>query len=279
MIVIELVKQIRRRGTWMVLGALGAVAGVVTLIIATTSASTPERLGDVGSVVPNSSGFTMAAISLNALLLFLLPLAVAIFAGESVAGEASWGSLRYLLTRPVSRLRVFGSKILVAAGFSIAAVFMVSAAGLVGGIIAFGWHPLAVIDLQHSSPFASGVTTFSPASASVKVGVATLIVAGTMLSTFAFAILCSVLTDHPFAAVAGGVLFTFVSRALDNIPGLHALGPWLPATDRGTGLWAEVFFQPADIGGLRHLAVVQVVYGAVFLLAAGLYFRRKDILS
>jgi len=279
LIVIELVKQVRRVGYWVVLETLAGVAGIVTLIIATTSASTPERLGDVGSVVPNSSGFTMAAVSLNALLLFLLPLAVAIFAGESVAGEASWGSLRYLLARPVSRLRVFASKIVVAAGFSIAAVLVVSAAGLVCGFAAFGWHPLSVIDLQHASPFSSGVTTFTPASALVKVGLATLIVAGTMLSTFAFAMLCSVLTDEPFAAVAGGVLFTFVSRALDNVPGLHALGPWHPATDKGTGLWTEVFFQPADVGGLRHLAELQVVYGSVFLLGAALYFCRKDVLS
>jgi len=279
LIAIEWVKQVRRVGYWAVLGTLGVIAGVVTLIIATTSASTPERLGDVGSVVPNSSGFTMAAISLNALLLFLLPLAVAIFAGESVAGEASWGSLRYLLCRPASRLRVLSSKIVVAAGFSIAAVFVVSGAGLICGIVAFGWHPLSVIDLRQSSPFASGVTTFTPTSALGTVGLATLIVAGTMLSTFGFAVLCSVLTDRPFAAVAGAVLFTFASRALDNIPGLHALGPWLPATDNGTGLWSEVFFQPVDGAALRHLAVLQVAYGAVFLVGAGWYFCRKDILS
>jgi ABC-2 type transport system permease protein len=277
--VIELVKQIRRVGYWIVLGTLGAVAVAVTVIIAATSASVPERLGDSGSVVPNASGFTMSVISLNALLLFLIPLAVAIFAGESVAGEASWGSLRYVLARPVSRLRVLAAKVVVAAGFALAAVVVVAAVGLVGGIAAFGWHPLSVIDLQHATPFASGVTTFAPGAALARVGLATLIVAGTMVSTFCFAILCSVLTDRPFAAVAGGVLLTFVSRALYNVPGLHALSPWLPATDSGTGLWTQVFFQPVDAGSLRHLAVVQSVYGAVFLVGAGLYFTRKDILS
>ena len=279
MITIELAKQIRRVGYWIVLGVLGAIAGVITLIIGTTSSSTPERLGDVGSVVPNSSGFTMALISLNALLLFLLPLAVAIFAGESVAGEASWGSLRYLLARPVSRVRVLASKVVVAAFFSLGAVVVVSSAGLVFGVAAFGWHPLSVIDLQHASPFASGVTTFSPVAALGKVGLATLIVAGTMLSTFAFTVLCSVLTDRPFTAVAGGVVLTFVSRALDNVPGLHALGPWLPATNTGTGLWTQVLFQPADTGALRHLGLVQIVYGAIFLVGAGIYFVRKDVLS
>lgn len=123
------------------------------------------------------------------------------------------------------------------------------------------------------------MTDFSPVAALGRIGLAALIVAGTMLSTFAFTVLCSVLTDHPFTAVAGGVLLTFSSRALDNIPGLHALGPWLPATDTGTGLWTEVFFRPSDMGALRHLGLVQVAYGAVFLVVAGFTFCRKDILS
>ncbi|HEX3459776.1 MAG TPA: ABC transporter permease, partial [Acidimicrobiales bacterium] len=260
MIRIELRKQLRRTGYWVVLGILTAVSVVVTVIIGLTSAATPERLGDYGSVVPKSSGLSMALIALNALLLFLLPLAVAVFAGESVAGESSWGSLRYLLARRISRRRLLASKVAVAGLYALAAVVLVAVAGLVSGIVAFGWHPLPVIDLQHASPFASGVSVFSPLQGLARVGLATAIVAGTMVSTFAFAILCSTLTDRPFSAVAGAVFMVFVSRALDNIPGLHALGPWLPVTDKGTGLWTQLFSQPAYFTGYPHLALVHGVY-------------------
>jgi ABC-2 type transport system permease protein len=276
---IELAKQIRRPGYWAVLAVMGVISVVVTLIIALTSAATPERLGDFGSVIPNSSGLTMAPIALNSLLLFLLPLSTAIYAGESVAGEASWGSLRYSLARPVTRQRVLASKVTVAGLFSLAAVAVVSVTGVVAGLVAFGWHPLNVIDLQHASPFASGLSTFSPLSALGRIGLATAVVAATMASTFGFAILCSTLTDRPFAAVAGGVLLGFVSRSLDNIPGLHALGPWLPMTNYGAGLWTQVLFQPADLGGYPHLAVVQAVYTVVFLVGAGVWFNRRDVLS
>ncbi|MGH9079175.1 MAG: ABC transporter permease [Acidimicrobiales bacterium] len=279
MIGIELAKQLRRPGYWAVLVVLVVIAAAVTLVIFLTSASTPERLGDYGSVIPNSSGLSMAPVVLNSLLLFLLPLSVAIYAGESVAGEASWGSLRYLLARSVTRRRVLVSKVVVAGVFSLAAVCLVSVTGLVSGLIAFGWHPLAVIDLQHATPFGSGLATFSPLEAVGRIAVATAVVAATLVSTFAFAILCSTLSDRPFTAVAGGVLLTFVSRSLDNIPGLHALGPWLPATDSGTGLWAQVLFRPVDLSGYPHLAVVQAVYGAVFLAAAWAWFNRKDVLS
>ncbi|HEY1988866.1 MAG TPA: ABC transporter permease [Acidimicrobiales bacterium] len=279
MIRIELLKQLRRTSYWVVFGILAVISVVVTIIIGLSSAATPERLGDYGSVIPNSSGFTMAAIALNALLLFLIPLAVAIFAGESLAGEASWGSLRYLASRPVSRQRVLVSKLVVAGLYSLAAVVLVAVAGLVSGIATFGWHPLSVIDLQQASPFASGLTTFSPLQALGRIGLATAIVAGTMIATFAFAALCSTVTDRPFSAVAGGVLFTFVSRAVNDVPGFHVLGPWLPVTDKGAGLWTQVLFRPTDLSGYPHLALVQVAYAVVFLGSGWIWFTRKDVLS
>ena len=279
MIVIELIKQLRRPRAWILLGVLAGVGVVVTVIIGTTSAPTPERIGDWGSVIPDSSGFTMVLIGLNSLLLFLIPLAVAVFAGESVAGEASWGSLRSLLARPVSRPRVLASKVLVAALFSIAAVVAVVMAGLVSGVAAFGWHPLSVLDLQRSSVFSSGLSTFPPGGALGRIGLAVAVVTLAMASTFAFAFLCSTLTDHPFSAMAGGVLFGLVSRALDNIPGLHALGPWLPLTDRSTTVWTGLFVQPMDLSGLPRLALIQGGYTLVLLGAAFAVFHRRDILS
>jgi len=279
LITVELMKQVRRPRAWVVFGVLAVVAAVVTLIIGLTSAGTPERIGNWGSVVPNSSGFTMGLIGLNALLLFLIPLAVAIFAGESVAGEAGWGSLRYLLARPVSRERVLTSKVAVAALFSLLAVAVVVAAGVLSGLAAFGWHPLSVLDLQHSTPFSSGLSTMTPLAALGRLGVAVLVVSGTMLSTFAFAFFCSTLTDRAFSAVAGGVLFGLVSRSLDNIPGLHALTPWLPLTDKGTDVWNGLFFSPTDWSGLPHLLVVQGVYAVVLLSAAVMVFHRRDVLS
>ncbi len=279
MITVEFIKQIRRPRAWIVFAVLALVAVVVTLIIGLTSAGTPERIGNWGSVVPNSSGFSMGLIALNALLLFLIPLAVAVFAGESVADDAGTGALRYLLARPITRERVLTTKMIVAGLFSVAAVAVVVVAGVLSGLISFGWHPLAVLDLQHSNAFSSGLSTLSPVAALGRLGLAVAVVSGTMLSTFAFALFCSTLTDRAFSAVAGGVLFGLVSRALDNIPGLHALTPWLPLTDKGTDVWNGIFFQPTDWSGLPHLAIVQGAYAVLLLAAAFVAFHRKDVLS
>jgi ABC-2 type transport system permease protein len=247
----ELVKEARRPWTWVVLGVMAAVPCLLTAVIGLTRPAIAERVGDWGSVVTNTSGLTVPLIALSAMQLFLLPLGVAVFAGEAVAGEASWGSLRYLLARPVSRSRVLVSKAGVAAG----------------------------LDLQHTTPFQVATETFAPAVAAGRVGLASVLVACTMASTFAFALLLSTLTDSPFSAAAGGVGLGLVSRALDNVPGLHELGRWLPLTDASSTLWTGLFFQPVDLAGIGHLALVQALYTAVFLAAAWAWFTRSDVLT
>ena len=279
MIAVELYKQTRRPRPWLILGVMVAVPSLLTLVIGLTRPSLAERVGDWGSVITDTSGFTVPLIALSAMLLFLLPLAVSMFAGEAVAGEAAWGSLRYLLARPVSRSRVVASKAAVAAAFSVGAVVVVCAASLVSGILAFGWHPLTVIDLQHTTAFHVAAATFPPAVALARIALAAVVVTLSLASTFAFALLISTMTRSPFSAMAGGVGLGVVSRAIDNVPGLHGLGPWLPVSDSGSTAWTSLFFPSVDGGGLVQLLVVQAVYTTVFLVAAWRRFASADVLA
>lgn len=279
MIRIELVKQTRRVRGWLTLGVMIAIPVLLTAVIDLSRPAQPERVGDWLSVTTNTTGMSMPLVALNAMLIFLLPLAVAIFAGEAVAGEAAWGSLRYALARPVSRTRFLLSKGVVAAAFSASAVVAASLSALIAGLIAFGWRPLTVVDLQHTTPFGLAAATFSPAAAVGRIALATGFILCIMASTFAFSLLLSTLTDRPFSAVAGGVGLSLFSRALDNIPGLAALGPWLPATNTGATLWAGFFTRPAQTDGLAHLLLVQGAYTACFLAAAFWRFSRADIVS
>jgi ABC-2 type transport system permease protein len=278
-IAIELTKQVRRPRGLVTLAVMAALASLLTLVIGVSRATIAERIGDWGSVVSDTSGLTMPLIALSAMLLFLLPLVVAIFAGESVAGEAAWGSLRYVLAHPVARWRVLGAKAVLAAAFSVAAVVIVVLVSLVTGVVAFGWHPLTVVDLQHTSPFVVASATFSPLTALARVALATGFVLWTLTSTFAFALLLSTLTTRPFSAVAGGVGLSLFSRALDNVPGLHALSSWLPVTDSGTTLWTGFFTRPMQTAGIAHALEVQAGYTALFLAAALWRFARADVLS
>jgi ABC-2 type transport system permease protein len=278
-IAVELAKQASRPRPWVTLGVMAAVPALLTAVIGLTEPSLPERVGDFGSVVTASSGFSMPLIALSAAVVFLLPLGVAVFGGEAVAGEAAWGSLRYLLARPVSRSRVFASKAAVAALFSLAAVVAVAASSLVWGLVAFGWRPLTLLDLERTTPFFVSRVTLTPDAALGTLVLATALVACTMASTLAFGLFLSTLTRSPFAAAAGAVGFGLVSRALDNIPGLSALSPVLPMTDGGTNAWTGLFLQELSGDALVRLLLVQAAYTALFLAAAWVRFSRADVLA
>jgi ABC-2 type transport system permease protein len=248
-------------------------------VIGATRPALAERVGNYGSVVTDTSGLTLAPIALSAMLLFMLPLAVSIFAGECVAGEASWGSLRYLLALPVARWRVLGAKAAVAGLFSTAAVIAVVLVALAGGVLAFGFHSLTLLDLRHTTPFFVVSTKLAPLAAIGRIALATAFVLALLSSTFAFALLLSTLTVRPFSAVAGAVGFGLVSRALDNVPGLHALSPWLPLTDEASNLWTGFFASPLQTSGILHALLVQALYSALFAGAAFWWFLRSDLLS
>lgn len=279
MIGVELEKRCRQPASWVTLAVVAAVPVLLTAVIGLTRPAIPERFGDWGSVVTGTSGLSVPLIALSAMQLFLLPLAVAVFAGDAVAADASWGSLRYVLARPVSRSRVLAAKAVVAAGFSAAAVLTASASALLAGVLAFGWRPLTVLDLQHTTAFSFAATTFGPADALGRVALGTGLVMMGLTSTFGFALLLSTLTASPFGAVAGGVGMGLVSRALDNVAGLHALAPWLPMTDGGSALWTGLFFTPVSLDGLPEQALVQAAYTAAFLAAAWLRFTTADVLQ
>ncbi|HEV3093793.1 MAG TPA: ABC transporter permease [Solirubrobacteraceae bacterium] len=279
MIAAELRKQALRPRAWVTLAAMAAIPAVLTLVVGATRPALAERVGNYGSVVTDSSGLTLPLIALSAMLLFMLPLAVAIFAGECVAGEAAWGSLRYLLARPVARWRVLGAKTAVAALFATAAVVVVVVVALASGALAFGLHPLTVLDLQHTTPFVVASAKLAPLAAVGRIGLATAYVLAMLASTFAFALLLSTLTVRPFSAVAGAVGLTLVSRALDNVPGLHSLSPWLPVTDHATNLWTGFFTRPMQTAGVPHALLVQAIYTGAFATCALIWFARKDVLS
>lgn len=280
MIAIELAKQWRRPRTLLTFAALALFTIALTIVLAASGAGRIERVGDIPLlVVPNRSGFSVPVIALSSTMKFFLPLAVAIFAGESVAGEAGWGSLRYALARPVSRSRYLFSKLVVAWMFSIAAVVLVPLAALAVGTIAFGWHPFTAIDGSASSALHSTVVTFGSGAALSRLAVGTVYVSAGMTSIFAFAFLLSTITSRPFAAVAGGVGLTIVSRVLngDYLPGVAVLNPYMPNND--VDLWQHFFQQPAQTAGMLHFLTLQLVYVAAFLSAAWWWFSRKDILT
>ena len=80
---------------------------------------------------------------------------VALFFGDTVASEASWSSLRYLLAAPIPRARLVRQKAVVAGLLSLAAIVLLPVVALLVGAIAYGAHDL-VSPTGESLPFWTG---------------------------------------------------------------------------------------------------------------------------
>lgn len=276
---VEVGKQTRRPRTAATLVVVSLTVGGICGLVGAYRGDSPERIGDWGSVLPDSTGVALALVAVNALTLLAYPVIVSLYAGDSIAGESSSGSLRYLLAQPVSRWRIMSAKLGVSAALAAGTIAASAVVAFAIGASAYGIHPLSVVDLQHSTAFELASTSFNTGDALLRYAGALGLILVSTASVFAFSLLLSTVTEYSFAAIAGGIGLVFTSRALDNIPGLNALSPWLPVTDTGATAWTGLFDRPVQSGPITHLVIVQAVYSAVFVAGAYGRFLRADTLS
>jgi ABC-2 type transport system permease protein len=262
-IAVEARKQVRRLRTAI---GFGLVA-LIPIIFAVAFKANPPKGGGIGFFDLTASGINIPIAALAAESAFLLIVVVSLFAGETVSGEAGWGTLRYLLVRPVSRNRLLGSKLVVAVGLALAATFLIPVVGLVVGTLAFGWHPVPTPSLA----------LLPQGSALGRLALATLYVAWSQAAYLSFAFMLSTMSDSAFAAVAGGVGLGVVSQILNNISALNGTSYVYPT--HYLNAWQSLFFQPGSSTEMWRGIALQLPYVVVFLAVAWWWFNRKDILS
>ncbi|MFD9225894.1 ABC transporter permease [Streptomyces sp. NPDC060064] len=266
---VEAVRQLKRRRTLVMAGILAALP--LILIAAFAIGGTPDG-GDSSRVTlmdtATASGANFAATCLFVSAGFLLVVPVALFHGDTVASEASWSSLRYLLAAPVPRSRLLWSKLAVALGFSAAAMMLLPLVGLAAGTMAYGWGPLKL-------PTGGGSLAAGDTVARLALVVAFIFVS--QLVTAGLAFWLSTKTDAPLGAVGGAVGLTIIGNVLDAVT---ALGSWrdvLPA--HWQFAWIDALQPQLEWNGMVKGAAVSVTYALVLFALAFRNFSRKDIVS
>ncbi|MCZ0206485.1 ABC transporter permease subunit [Streptomyces sp. UMAF16] len=264
---VELVRQLKRRRT-LVMGAVLAVLPFV-LLIAFAVGGDPGGRGDRVTLMDTAtaSGANFAAVSLFVSAGFLLVIPVALFCGDTVASEASWSSLRYLLAAPVPRARLLWSKLVVALGLSLAAMVLLPLVALAAGTAAYGWGPLRI-------PTGGALDT-GTAAQRLLVAVAYIFVS--QLVTAALAFWLSTVTDAPLGAVGGAVGLTIVGNVLDAVTALGHWRDFLPA--HWQFAWADAVQPTPEWSGMIQGAALSVTYALVLFALAFRTFSRKDIVS
>jgi ABC-2 type transport system permease protein len=213
------------------------------------------------------NGVFLTFIALTLLLILVLPVAVAVVSGDSVAGEAGYGTLRYLLTVPAGRTRLMIVKYLVIVVFAITATFIVSVVALLVGVVLFPVGPVTLL---------SG-TTVSLGAGLVRVLLVTLYVCAAMAAVGAIGLAISTFTEHAIGAIAALMVLVVASEVVDQIPQFATIQPYLPTH------WWDMFDSllrtPVDATTAWHGLLSFAVYAVLFWLIAWARFTSGDVTS
>jgi len=267
-VTVELVKQLRRLRTKLGLASMVGLPALLAFLfwLGRGQAGAERSAAQDLFALATRSGLNFAAAALEAMGRFFLVVVVALFAGEPVAGEANWGTLRYLLVRPVPRPRLLRDKLAVALLLGLVAIVLVPLSGLAAGTVAFGWGRLQI-------PFGS----LQPAAALGRLALGTGYEAASLSGIAALAFMLSTMTSAPAGPVAAAVGAAIVSQILDAIPSLSGVARWLPT--HYWGAWTQILARPPRTADMVRGLVGQVPYVIAFCAVAWFWFQRKDILS
>jgi ABC-2 type transport system permease protein len=219
----------------------------------------------IGQVAQNGVFLSLVAIFL--LLTLILPLAVAVVSGESIAGEAGVGTLRTLLTVPAGRTRLLVTKYLTMVVFCLAACLLVAAVALVMGALLFPIGPVTMLSGDTVS-LGAGLLRLLMIVGYVTAALTALGTIGIAISTF---------TQHSIAVMAAVLVVVTASDIADAVSQVAVIHPYLP-----THFWFSfdaLLRTPvgwADIGhGMLSFAVYTVIFGSI----AWVRFSRANVTS
>ncbi|WP_210415462.1 ABC transporter permease [Agromyces laixinhei] len=262
----ELLTLFRRRRTWALLGALALIPILIGVAIRVAGDSPSGRGPAFLDQITNNGLFVGVTAMLVATPLFL-PLTIGVVAGDTIAGEASHGTLRYLLIAPAGRIRLLVVKYLTAAAFCAAGALTVVVAGTVVGWALFPIGPVTLL---------SG-TSVSVGEALLRFLAIAVYVTVSLLGMSAIGLFLSTLTTVPVGAMAATAILAVVSQILDALPQLEALHPWL-----FTHYWlgfGDLLRDPIVWSSFADNALLQAGYLVVFGSLAVGRFLTKDVLS
>ena len=270
MIGVELGKLFRRPRTWGTIAVLNALPVLVAVLVQLTDLAPRPGEGPpfLSAVLTNGALFPLAALAI--VLPLFLPIAVAVVAGDAVAGEAQAGTLRYLLVRPAGRTRLLVAKLVAVIAFVLVTVLVVAGVGYVVGTTLFDTQPVG------GGTSVSG-TSLSQQELAGRSLMAIGYVTVSMLGVAAFGLFFSTLTDSPLAAALGALAVLVTSSLLFTLDAASPIAPYLP-----TRYWlafVDLFRDPILWRDVVRGLALQGVYVGVLLAAAWANYTTKDVTS
>jgi ABC-2 type transport system permease protein len=263
----ELAVLFRRVRTIALLAALALIPVLLAVAVRVTSSDGGGGRGPAFLGYITQNGLFVSLTALTVAIPLFLPLTVGVVAGDTIAGEASLGTLRYLLVTPVGRVRLLLVKYAAAAAFCLAATLVVVVFGAIAGAALFPVGPVTLLSGQ----------TIGLGDYALRLLLMALYVTVSLLGLTAIGVFASTLTSVPVGAMAATIVLSTVAQIVDALPQLDVLDPWL-FTHHWLG-FADLMRDPVSWDSFGANALLQAGYVVVFGALALGRFTTKDVLS
>jgi len=273
---IELFKIFKKPRTYI---AFGAIAAIICLVQFALYVDGNTYMNFMLGSIENS--FSVEGNLLNGYLVFFIilqtllvhvPLLVALVAGDMIAGEANMGTLRLLITKPVSRTALLLSKFFASTIYSVLLLTFMAVLGLLVSMMIFGTGDLMILKSEK-------ILIIDHADILWRYFAAYGFAALSMITVAALSFLFSVFAENSIGPIiaAMSVVIVFTILTTMDIPFFNHIKPYLFTNHMLN--WKGFFDRPVD----RREVIKSALYllgHIVFFVSLTIYiFKRKDILS
>jgi ABC-2 type transport system permease protein len=267
----ELRKLFLRPRTWASVFLLCLLPAIVAVFLRVSHLAPRPGQGPafLSAVLANGSLYPAAALGI--VLPIFLPVAVSVVAGDTIAGEAAAGTLRYLLVRPVGRTRLLIAKLVTVIAFVLVAILAVAGtAYLIGRVLLpTGGDVGTTVTL-------SG-TSLTPQQLVIRTVLTILYIGWSMLGVASVSLFLSTLTDSALAAALGGLAVLIASGVLVGLDAASSVASYLPT--RYWLAWIDLFRDPILWRDVQRGVILQAVYIGVLLAMSWANFATRDVTS
>jgi ABC-2 type transport system permease protein len=243
---------------------VGTLVAPIAVVVIVGAQSRPPKDSLFGRF-STENGFAMALLVLGFASQWLLPLVTAVVAGDIFASEDQHGTWKTVLTRSVSRSRLFWAKVLVAVVFGLLALVLLAGATIASSLLIVGHQPLIGLSGQ----------VVAPGAALVLVAASWATMAPPLVAFTCLALLFSVWSRNAAVGIAAPVVLGMVMQLVGSLGGIEAIRPFLLTTPFEA--WHGLLAEPRFTGPLLDGLLTSAVWSVATLATAFLVLRRRDI--
>lgn len=275
LIYIELLKIFKKWRTYIGFIAIGVLIPIIQLALYFTGNDylkvITRSLQDSFLMIGNLfNGYLITNLILSSLFIHI-PFLIVLVGGDILAGEATAGTYRMLLTRPVSRLQIVTSKYIAGIVYVISLIVWLAFLSLGVSVLIFGTGELI--------SFRGEIIIFASNDVLWRFGCAYSFAILSMITVFSLSFFFSSLVENaigPIVATMAVIIVLFVLSALP-IDFLNEIQPYFFTTHMSQ--WEGFFHYKVDYNNILNSAIILAIYSTVLFLLTSYIFIKKDILS